>query len=670
MSSLLAALAILLGSGTLALATRRWPRLGLAVATAGVVAASGAGLGPALAVLRGGAGAELTFFWAVPVGTMRLGLDPLTAFFLVPVLGLASPCAVYGASYLSRQHRRWLGPQACFFNVTVAAMMMVLLARDGVVLLIAWEVMTIASYLLVSFEHEQAEVRRAGWVYLVAGHVGVACLFALVLTLGSLAGDFGFGAFAARAPTGGALAVLVCLLAAVGFGVKAGVVPLHGWLPEAHAAAPSHGSALMSGALIELGLYGLLRVSTFLRPAPWWGPSLIVVGLGSGLFAISVAAYQRDIKRALAYSSIENMGIVLVGLGLGFWGASHGHPRIGALGIYGALLHVWNHAAIKGLLFLCAGSVLAGAGSRDLERLGGVLRRMPWTGTLMILAAVAIAGLPPLNAFASEWLIYLGLLGGGMEASSGAGLLLWFVSAGLALMGALAALCFVRLIGVGFLGRPRSGPAAEARESGVWMLVPMAVLGVALAAMSAGATRLVSFLARPARQLLGAAADTGPGVAAAQLRPIAAASMALCGALLGAAVALALMLRRSRSGGRRAADDTWGCGYLAPTARMQYTGASFAEILVVRLMPSFLRARISSHRPTSLLAEPGSFSLDGTDPLTRSTYEPLFDRWARRFARLRWLQQGVLHAYLGYILVVVVAALAWASARRWWWGGA
>ena len=223
--------------------------------------------------------------WDLPGGTVHLGLDPLSAFFLVPLFGLGAVCAVYGAAYMqSHRPARALGPQAFFFNTTIAAMVVVLVARSGVVLLVAWEVMTLASYLLVSFEHERPEVRRAGWVYLVAGHIGVGCLLALVLTFGRITGspDPTFEAVAAHSPAAGP-ALLVLALAAIGFGVKAGLVPLHVWLPEAHAAAPSHVSALMSGVLVKLGLYGLLRVTTFVRPAAWWGPALIGLGLAGAL---------------------------------------------------------------------------------------------------------------------------------------------------------------------------------------------------------------------------------------------------------------------------------------------------------------------------------------------------------------------------------------------------
>jgi hydrogenase-4 component B len=256
-------------------------------------------------------------------------------------------------------------------------MAVVVVARSAILFLMAWEVMTLASYLLVTFEHEEAEVRRAGFVYLLAAHAGVACLILLFLLLGRNAGSLDFAAFHAATPAATPLAAVLFALAAVGFGIKAGVVPLHVWLPEAHAAAPSHVSALMSGVLIKVGLYAFLRTLTFLPPAAWWGPLLMGVGIAGALLGISVAVYQRDLKRVLAYSSIENVGIVLLGIGVGYWGLTRGEPRVAALGMAGGLLHLWNHALMKGLMFFSAGSVVHGTGTKDIERLGGLMKTMP-----------------------------------------------------------------------------------------------------------------------------------------------------------------------------------------------------------------------------------------------------------------------------------------------------
>jgi formate hydrogenlyase subunit 3/multisubunit Na+/H+ antiporter MnhD subunit len=659
MTPLLVALGVLTGTGLFALGASRWPRAAAGAAALGAVVAAALGVGPALDSLRGGLTTTVTAPWVLPTGAVQLGIDPLTAFFMLPLLVMGAICGVYGFFYMeSTWSRRAAGPPAFFFNLMLASMVLVLLARGAVILLVAWEIMTLTSYLLVTFEHEEAEVRRAGWVYLIAGHVGVAFLVAFFLVLGRQAAGLGFTELAAS-HAGGAFGVLVLLLAIVGFGVKAGIVPLHVWLPEAHAAAPSHVSALMSGVLIKLGLYGILRALTFLAPARWPGPLLLAIGVMGGLLGISLALYQRDMKRVLAYSSIENVGVMLIGIGLGIWATRTGHPYVAALGFCGGLLHVWNHSLMKGLMFLGAGSVLHGAGSKDLERLGGLLRRMPGTGTSMIVGAVAITGLPPLNGFASEWLVYLGLLGGGLELGSGPGLVLFLVTAALATIGVLATLCFVRLVGVCLLGQPRSEPAADAHESPFGMVAALALLALACAAMALFARHLVPMLGRVAEEVLGTPLDVAP--AASRLGGIATISVAVWIAIGAGAGLLAVLLR-----GRGAADDTWGCGYVAPTARMQYTGRSFAEIMAEHLLPPMFRARVAVKAPRGIFAEPTRISSDSTDPVTRSVYEPFLGTWAKRFARLRWVQQGSLHIYLVYILAAVTSALAWTSLRRLW----
>ena len=282
MTLLLLAVTILVGTGVLALVTGRWSRVATGIAALGTVLAAIVGLGPALESLRGAPSISATVPWALPSGAVEVGLDPLTSFFLVPLLIMGALCAVYGFFYMRPYWtRRAAGPPAFFFNVMLASMVLVLLARGAVILLVAWEIMTLTAYVLVTFEHEQAEVRRAGWVYLIAGHVGVAFLVGFFLVLGRHAGGLEFTAYATH-PAGGAFAVVVFALATIGFGVKAGVVPLHVWLPEAHAAAPSHVSALMSGVLIKLGLYGILRTLTFLSPASWPGPILLALGVIGG----------------------------------------------------------------------------------------------------------------------------------------------------------------------------------------------------------------------------------------------------------------------------------------------------------------------------------------------------------------------------------------------------
>ncbi|HEU4729887.1 MAG TPA: proton-conducting transporter membrane subunit, partial [Kofleriaceae bacterium] len=561
-------------------------------------------------------------------------------------------CAIYGGFYLDPARRP--GGAAAAFNLLLAAMLLVLLARDAVVLLIAWEVMTVASYLLVSYDHHAPAVRRAGWVFLIAGHLGVACLLALFVLLGQLAGSLGFSELAAR-PLDGSAATIAAVLALLGFGVKAGIVPLHVWLPEAHAAAPSHVSAAMSAVMIKLGLYGILRTLGFLAPAGWWGPVLAGLGAVSALVGIALALYQRDLKRALAYSSIENVGIILLGLGVGLWAAQAQRPEIAALALSGALLHIWNHAAMKSLLFLGAGSLLHGAGTRDLEAMGGLMRRMPRTGALVMLGAVAIAGLPPLAGFSSEWLVYRGLVAGGLAPQLAGNQVLWFIVAliALATVGVLAVLCFVRITGIALLGQPRGDDAAHAHESSAGMVAPMAVLAVVIVAMPFVAPRLVGLLGPAIAQLARAAPSTAP--ASAVLAPIAWLGLALW--LAFAAGMLVLRRLASRAGAPARQDDTWGCGYAAPTPRMQYTSGSFAESML-QLLPRALRARIVVRREASPFPARGELVSDRADPFTRSAYEPLLDRLGKRFAQLHWVQQGITHLYVLYIIATVVIALA------------
>jgi len=647
----LVAVAVLFASALVALVMRRG-RASSAAAAIGAVVAAGCALPGAIQSLAGARPDELAVTWAAPIDELRFGLDPLSAFFVIPLVVLGAIGAIYGAFYLDDQRvKRWLGAPACFYNLLVAAMLVVLLARDAIGLLIAWEVMTLASYLLVVHDHAQPEVRRAGWIYLIASHLGIACVLSAFVLLGDR--GFAFGDIAVGASSASA-AVVASVLGLVGFGVKAGIVPLHVWLPEAHAAAPSHVSALMSGVMIKLGIYGILRMIVLVGPALPWGPILLGLGVAGALVGIALALYQRDIKRALAYSSVENIGIVLIGLGVGLWAARSGHPDIVVLGLCGGLFHIWNHVVMKGLMFFGAGSLLHGSGTRDLEQMGGLAKRMPRTAALVILGSVAIAALPPLNGFASEWLIYLGLSRGGIGAGAGSGLLLLAAVAVMATVGVMAALCFVRMIGMGLLGQPRSEGAAHAHESHRGLVGPMAVLACAAVVLPFLLPFLASALEPVIAQLVGAPLDTG--VTTDALAPI-----AIIGAILwlGGFAAYAAIRRGLR---RHREVETWGCGYVAPNARMQYTGASFAEG-IHRLLPRVLRAKIAAPQTTELFPASGELRADRQDPFTRAAYEPLLDRGARRFGQLRWVQQGLLHLYILYVVIAVVVVTAIVSIR-------
>jgi hydrogenase-4 component B len=620
---------------------------------------------PSVRVLGGGSPKSVRWAWDAPHGRFCVGLDTLSAFFLLPVVVLSTLAAIYGGSYLfAYRSRKSLASSWFFFNLFVLGMIMVVIARTALLFLLSWEVMSISAFFLVTFEHENADVRRAGWVYLIATHLGVAFLFATFVLLGRSAGSLEFEGFARMPRLDTFWSGLIFVLALIGFGAKAGFVPFHVWLPEAHPAAPSHVSALMSGVMIKMGLYGLLRVLTFLgAPAPWWGLLLASLGLLTALVGVSVAVQQRDAKRVLAYSSIENMGLIGVALGVSLWCSASAMPAVAALAMAAGLFHIWNHALMKSLMFLAAGSVLHATGTMDMEKLGGLMKRMPWTGAFMMVGALALSALPPLNGFVSEWLLYLSLMKCGLATTGGRGLTAFLAVGLVALVGGLAAITFVRLTGVVLLGSPRTEAAARAHESSHWMLAPMVILVVLCVTVAAVPETVAGLLPQTMNQLL------GPGSGQAFLAmERSEAPLGTLGDLnawtliaLGTAAAFLLALSRPSS---RAEGPTWGCGYLTPTPRMQYTGRSFAEMIAEHILPRFLRPRTTFLPPRGVFPSRSEFGVYCPDPVSNRLYEPAFRRWADRCSQLRIIQQGKVHVYLVYVVLMVVLALAWVSIRR------
>jgi len=657
---LVVALGTLVGGGLLSLVGWRSARLSSAIGAFTAVVGCAVGGVYALHTLQTGRGGSFSLHWEVPYGRLRIEADALSAFFLTAIFGLGAVAALYGAGYLTTSTRRKaLGPAWLAFNVLLASMALVVVSRQAVLFLVAWEVMSLSAFVCITLDREEEEVARAGWVYLIASHVAGAVLVAFFLVFGQQAHGFDFDALRAASPTPPVTALLV-VLALVGFGIKAGFVPLHVWLPEAHAAAPSHVSAIMSGVLIKMGLYGVLRTVLLLRAPPAWiGPLLAGIGLVGAVTGITLASYQRDMKRVLAYSSVENMGLITLGFGVALWSWSAGHPQIAALAMAGALLHAWNHTLMKGLMFLAAGSVVHASGTKDLERLGGLMQRMPRTSSLMLVGALAIAGLPPMNGFVSEWLLYLALMHTGIASAGGTAVLALVVVGVVSLVGALAGLALVRLVGVALLGQPRSAHAAGAHESPALMLLPMAVLALTCAAIGLFPGVVLRAFSGVADELLGsrmvlAAAD-------APLGTLGGLNAVIWLVVAAGGVAAALVARGRRS----ATDTTWACGYARPTARMQYTASAFSELLSERLIPRSLRPRRSGSRPAGLFPAGASFAADSRDPATRGFYEPFFERWADRFSRLRWMQQGMLHVYLTYVLVALLVGLGWSSVASW-----
>jgi len=655
-----AAAALALGSGALS----RW------ASALGAIVGASAGLALAAGVCTRGAAFSLDapgFFG--PVGGMAFTLDPLGAVFLALTSLVAAPSALYGAGYA----RLWEGRPALrqvgfMLNVFLLTMSLVPLAGGTLTFLLVWEGMSLSSYFLVMTESDEPEVVSAGQWYLAMTQLGLACLLGSFLLLQS-GGPGGFRALLAGALTlpprtryaGSSLAL-------IGFGSKAGLIPLHVWLPRAHPAAPSHVSALMSGAMIKMGIYGLLRVSLDLLgggPA-WWGGLVLALGAVSALLGVLYALMEHDLKSLLAYHSVENIGLITMGVGAGLLFGSLQMPAAATLALVAALYHTVNHAVFKGLLFLGAGAVLHATGMRDMNRLGGLIRGMPWTAALFLVGSAAISGLPPLNGFVSEWLLFQSLLPG-IGAPSPLVAVLMVLSLGmLALTAGLCAACFVKAFGITFLAIPRSPEAAAAHEASWSMRAGMVVLAVACLVLSIGAFEIVPRLSSFVAALVGVAGPApsfSVGLALQTPGGFARMSPALVAAGLALVVLTAWLAVKAFASRRPVrVGETWGCGRVVQTPRMEYTATAFAEPLR-RIFAAVYRpsedVSVDFHPDSRYFVQSISYHSAIVPWFERYLYAPVISRIRSWSERVLALQSGSAHAYLTYLVLALVLLLGW-----------
>jgi len=638
-------------------------------AATGAVVGAGAGLALALAVFTTGAPfAVETPMLLSGVGGLVFRLDALGALFLALVGLVAIPCSVYGAGYSEAYEGRYsLRLLGSVLNLFLLTMSLVPCAGNVLTFLLMWEGMSLTSYFLVMTESDEPDTVLAGGWYLAMTHGGLALILAAFLLLTTGAATTAFGDLRAAAATLSPVTRnAVFLLALLGFGSKAGIMPLHVWLPRAHPAAPSHVSALMSGVMIKMGVYGLLRVGLDLLgggPA-WWGALLIGLGALSALLGVLYALMENDLKRLLAYSSVENIGLVFIGVGAGFLFLSLGAVPTAVLAVGAGLYHALNHAAFKGLLFLGAGSVLHATHTRDMNRLGGLIRRLPWTAFCFLVGSLAIAGLPPLNGFVSEWLLFQSLLPGiGSSAPLVAPLMTLAVGI-LALTGGLAASGFVKAFGITFLAIPRSEAAEHAHEAPLSMRIGMGTLaaacvGLGLAAvpiLSALGTVLAGHAGLPAaapRLGRGLALSTSAGFA--QMSP-----MLVALGLIVAVVGVWLGTRLFGARGGLRVNETWGCGRVVQTARMEYTSTAFAEPLR-RVFAELYRPTqdlsIDFHPESRYFVQSIEYRSEIVPWFERYLYTPLI-AWVHRWAiRARAIQSGSAHVYLTYLVIALLGLL-------------
>jgi hydrogenase-4 component B len=638
------ALSLLCAGGALTaglIAGPRFARLWVALMLLGNLAL----LSAALLVLAGTGDWQWWSAFALGGEVLHLRLDGLSAMFLVLLGVVGGSGAVYAREYWPDGERASAPRGRLWWSAMILSMATVLLSSNGLHFLIAWELFAVSSFFLITLERERREVRAAGWLYLAASHVGTLCLFGFFATLAARTGGWELGPWRDQ-PALGAL----FWLAFAGFAVKAGLWPVHVWLPSAHASAPSHVSALMSGVAIKMGIYGLVRFSGWLPVPAAVGWVLMGVGAVTALFGIVCALVQNDLKRLLAYCSVENVGIMAVGIGGALLSAGQTNAPWGRLLLAGALLHVWNHGLCKALLFLCAGSVLHATGSRELSRLGGLWRTMPWTAGLFALGAASISALPPLNGLVSEWLVYLGLFEGatGRTAASWPAML---AVLSLALAGALALATFVKAGAMVFLGAPRTKLPAAAHEAGPLMQGPMRLLALLCVALGLAPMLVWPALNRVVREWnpgWGATDPTAPLVHLGQVH---------IGVAL-AFVAAALWWWRRAASARRA--PTWDCGYATPTARMQYTSGSFAAIPASWFDWALSPARIQ-RRPRGPFPAGASRMEPVQEPVLDRLLAPLADEVMRWAAAARQLQHGRVQFYILYLAggLSVVALITW-----------
>lgn len=583
-------------------------------------------------------------------------LDPLSAFFLL-VLGLAGTgISTFAAGYFRTGEGTAPALLGLHYHVFLAAMALVILADDAYMFMVAWETMALSSYFLVTSHHRIPEIRSAGFLYLIMAHVGAICI---LLSFGVLQGGswhFTFDAMRSASLTP-FLATTAFLLALLGFGAKAGLVPMHVWLPEAHPAAPSPVSAMMSGLMLKTAIYGILRISFDLLHLKlwWWGVLMLVMGLFSAMFGAIFAAVQTDMKRLLAYSSIENVGLIFTGIGLSILFETHSLHLFAALALTAALVHALNHAFFKSLLFLVTGSVLHATKTRNLGKLGGLIRRMPWVATLALVGTLSIAGLPPFNGFVSEWLLLQSFLFTPQIPSSFINMLIPLGAAALALTAALAAYVMVKFFGVIFLGQPREAELVNAHDANWlerlglgWLALGCILIGI-LPQFAIGAAGAVT------QQLLNQAVR--PGSTMWWIAPIAPEQASYSGLILlagiVAVVGIAFVLVRIVAHGRVRRTAPWDCGYPWQTPRMQDTAEGFGQP-IRHMFDVFFR--IERHMPSPDDAAP-RYQVSIEDRIWHWVYRPIVRvvQWLADVISV--LQGGRLAVYLLYSFLTLLGLL-------------
>jgi len=633
----------------------------------GALAVCGAMLVLALVELLGRANGEaLVLPLGLPWIGARFRVDALSAFFLVVVNLGGAAASLYGLGAARHEHSP--GRVLPFFPAFLAGMNLVLVADDAYAFLLSWEFMSIASWALVMAHHREGDNARAGYVYLVMASFGTFMLLLAFALLASPAGAYAFDAMRAAAPTP-AVASLAFILALIGAGSKAGIVPLHVWLPLAHPAAPSHVSALMSGVMTKVAVYGFVRI-VFDLAGPqgwWWSVPVLMVGAGTALLGVLYALMQHDLKRLLAYHTVENIGIIFIGLGLALAFKWFGMPSAAALAMTAALLHTFNHSLFKSLLFFGAGAVLSATGERDMEHLGGLIHNMPRTAFAFLVGCAAISALPPFNGFVSEWLTFQAILLSPELSSWVLKILAPAVGALLALSAALAAACFAKAFGITFLGRPRTDSAKHAHETNRFALTGMFALAALCLAAGVVPGLFIDALSPAVSDAVGGRMPAQAGIAWLSVAPIAESRSSYNGLLvflfiaISASLAASVIHRIASNALRRA--PAWDCGFPDSSPATQYTAESFAQPIrrVFGRLAFVTREHIDMPEPGE--TRPARFELTLGDRIWDLIYAPLANSVERAAVELNRLQFLTIRQYLsvvfGALITLLVVLASW-----------
>jgi formate hydrogenlyase subunit 3/multisubunit Na+/H+ antiporter MnhD subunit len=622
-------------------------------AGASVFAGGLASLVPALMVLFSGKPASVLIF------NINFSMDCLSAFFAVIITVMGFLSVIYSASYMKSYYGKGRGITShyMFLMVLISSMMLVTVSRDAISFMISWEIMALSSFFLVVFENEKKEVVEAGIYYFIFSHISAALLISGFAAASNGGTNLSFDSIGAALKTTPASFAAPFILLFSGFALKAGIVPLHTWLPRAHPAAPSHVSGLMSGVMIKMGIYGMARTIMLMPPLPAAaGYTVLFFGILTALTGILYTLTQRDIKRILAYSSVENMGIITAGFGVGILGMAYKLPYMALLGFLGAFLHILNHSIFKELLFFGAGTIYSRTHTRDIEHLGGLSKKMPVLSVCFLIGSAAIAGLPPLNGFISEFILYMSMLQAAQSNIIGLAAAGIAALAGLAFTGAMALICFTRLYSGAFLGSPRNKKAEIEKGEGRLDTTVFVILA-ALCFFLGLFPQVIYYLPlMPAFNMLpGADFSTAVNIPLIkQLMSLSAMFLVLCGFTAAALAVKSVMLKnRIRQGA------TWGCAYSAPTARMQYSAYSYSEPFT-RIMDPFVIKNKNEVKPEGIFPERSSYKPEFTDVFEKFIIKPAANSAQRLLKLFTWIQNGSMQRYILYAIIFLIISLVWA----------